>query len=231
MRTLKKEHLIAVLTVIFLGILSFTSVVGAGNPRRSTQSAKGHGLYVKQGQKTFRLQQKVLAFKTALVLGSDKSGFYGIPSPPQTRLDIKPIEIWLFDPETAGATIRLAKMGRIETAPAHSFDLQATKFGPDAFDKIYHMNYDESLPVNLWCIENDIPLQITPVAKKQGWYRVVPQQELDGGAYAINFGGADGPRNYTGEVYFYPFVLASAAEPKNPQAEKPAMPNQTPSCP
>jgi len=231
MRTLKKEHLIAVLTVIVLGILSSPPVVGAGNPRGSSQSAKCHELYVKQGQKTFRLQQKGLAFKTALVLGSDKSGFYGITGLPQTRLDIEPIEIWLFDPETAGATIRLAKLAYIETAPAPSFDLQATKFGPAIFDKIYHMNYDESLPVNLWCVGDDIPLQITPVAKKPGWYRAVPQQQLDAGAYAINFGGADGPRIYTGDLYFYPFVLASAPEPKNPQAERPAMPNQTPSCP
>lgn len=231
MRTVKKELLIAVLTVIFLGILSTTSVVGVGKPRKSSQDTKCSDLYVKQGQKTFCLQPRGLTFKTALILGSDKSGFYGIASPPRTRLDIGPLEILVFDPETAGATIRLAKLAHIETAPAHSFDLQATKIGPAIFDKIYHVNYDESLPINLWCIESDIPLQITPVAKKPGWYRAVPQQQLEAGVYAINFGRADGPRIYTGDLYMYPFVLASAPEPENPSAKKPATRLQTPSCP
>jgi hypothetical protein len=39
------------------------------------------------------------------------------PSPPQIRLDIKPCAILLFDPETAGAFIRLDKLALIETAP------------------------------------------------------------------------------------------------------------------
>jgi hypothetical protein len=231
MKTLRKELLVAVLTAFCLGILISTSVVGAGNPRKSSQGTKCSDLYVKQGQKTFRLQPKGLTFITALALGPDKSGYYGIPSLPDTRLDIKPIEIWLFDPDTAGATIRLAKLAHIETAQASSFDPQAAKFGPAIFDKIYRVNYDDSLPINLWCVDRDIPLQITPVPKKPGWYRAVPQLQLEAGVYAINFGCADGPRIYTGDLYFYPFVLAGVPEPKTPPAEKPATPSQPPLCP
>ena len=176
MRTLKKEILITGLTMIIVGVLSSAAVVGAEKPRKSPRDAKRCGLYIKQDQKAFLLPQQSLTFKTALVLGSDQSGLYGIASPPQTILDLKPIEIVLFDPETAGATIRLAKLSHIDTAPAHSFDLQATKIGPTLFDKIYHVKYDESLSINLWCVDRDIPLEITPVAKKPGWFRAVPDR-------------------------------------------------------
>jgi hypothetical protein len=140
-------------------------------------------------------------------------------------LDIKPIEILFFDPDTAGATIRLTKLAHIETAPAHSFDLQATKIGPAIFDKIYHVKYDESVPINLWCIEGDIPLAITPVAKNPGWFRAVPERQLEAGVFAITFGRADGPRIYAGDQYFYPFVMASAPDPMQPPGKKPAAPH------
>ena len=189
---------------------------GCGWRQKTTEIISGRetlDLYIKQDQKTFRLPQQGLTFKTALVLGSDQSGLYGIPSPPKTSLDIKPIEIVFFDPETAGATIRLTKLAHIATAPAHSFDLQATKIGPAIFAKIYHVKYDESVPINLWCVETDIPLQITPMAGKPGWFRAVPEQQLEAGVFAITFGRVDGPRIYAGDRYFYPFVLASARSP------------------
>ena len=153
------------------------------------------------------------------------------PARPQISLDLKPIEILLFDPATAGATMRLTKLAHIDTAPAHSFDRQATKIGPAIFDKIYHVKYDESVPINLWCVETDIPLAITPVAEKPGWFRAVPEQQLEAGVFAITFGRADGPRIYAGDRYFYPFVLASAPEPLNPPGKKPAAPHPTPPCP
>ena len=230
MRILKKEFLIACLTMIMVGMLSATAVVGTKKPRQSSQGEKRYDLYIEQDQKTLRLPQQGLTFKTALVLGSDQSGLYGIPSPPQTTLDLKPIEIVFFDPETAGATVRLNKLAHIATAPAHSFDLQATKISPAIFPKIYHVNYDESLPINLWCVETDIPLQITPMAGKPGWFRALPDQPLEAGVFAITFGRIDGPRIYAGDRHFYPFVLASAPELLNPPGKKPAAPQPTP-CP
>jgi len=231
MRTLKKELLIAGLTMIMVGTLSSPAVVGAQKPRQSPQDAQRYNLYIRQDQKTVPLPQQGLSFKTALVFGSDQSGLYGIPSPPKTTLDIKPIEIVLFDPETAGATLRLTKLAHIATAPAHSFDLQANKIGPAIFPQIYHVKYDESLPINLWCVETEIPLQITPMAGKPGWFRAAPDQQLEAGVFAITLGRVDGPRMYAGDRHFYPFVLASAPEPLNPPGKKPAAPHPTPPCP
>lgn len=216
MRTVKNELLIAFWGVIVLGLVCPASVVGAKELRRSSRSAKGSDLYIKQDHKNFRLLQKGLTFKTALILGSDKSGLYGIPNPPKISLDIRPIEILFFDPAAAGTTIRLTKLAHIETAPAYSFDLQPTKLGPEVFDKIYHVKYDESVPINLWCIDRDIPLAITPVTKNPGWFRAVPAQQLTAGVFAITFGRADGPRIYAGDQYFYPFVMASAPETMQP---------------
>jgi len=231
MRTLKKEILITGLTMIIVGVLSSAAVVGAEKPRKSPRDAKRCGLYIKQDQKAFLLPQQSLTFKTALVLGSDQSGLYGIASPPQTILDLKPIEIVLFDPETAGATVRLTKLAHIATAPAHSFDRQATKIGPAIFPQIYHVKYDESLPINLWSVQTDIPLEITPMAGKPGWFRAVPDQQLEAGVFAITLGRVDGPRIYAGDRHFYPFVLASSPEPLNPPGKKPAAPHPTPPCP
>jgi hypothetical protein len=221
MRTLRKEFLVAVLTVIVLGVWGSTNVVGAKRSRKSLQKRRYYDLYVVQGAKTFRLPRSDLSFKTALSLGPDKTGFYGIAGPPATRLDMEPMEILLFDPDTAGATIQLAKLAHIETAPAHSFDLKAVKIGPAIFDKVYHVNFDEPVPINLWCVQANIPLQLTPVVRKPGWYRAVPARKLEAGIYAINFGGIDGPRVYTGALYCYPFVLAGGPEADNPPADKP----------
>lgn len=216
MKTLTKEVLAAVLALFFLGGLSSTQVMGAQKPRKASQVPASFELYVKQDKKTVRLKQGDLIFKTGLTQGTIESGFYGIPLPPKIRLDIKPFEILIFDPETAGASIRLDKLALIETAPATTFDLQTTKISPSFFEKIYRVKYDASLPINLWCIESNIPLQLTPIVKKPGWYRAVPQQHLEAGVYAINFGCADGPRIYTGDLLFYPFTLSAAPEPQPP---------------
>jgi hypothetical protein len=123
MRTFKNQLLRAFFTLIMLGIVSSPSVAGAKKPRKPAQGPTCFNVYIKQDPKIVRLTPSGLTFKTALVLGLDKSGLYGISSPPAISLDITPIEILLFDPETAGATIRLAKLSHIDTAPAHSFDL------------------------------------------------------------------------------------------------------------
>jgi hypothetical protein len=224
MRTFKQELRIAGLAVILAGMVSTPAVVGATKARRASPGVKPGNLYIKQDQKTIRLPRAGLTFKSALVLGSDQSGLYGIPSPPRTTLDLKPLEIVLFDPETAGATLRLTKLAHVASAPAHSFDLQATKIGPTLFPKVYHVKYDESLPINLWCVEADIPLQITPVAGKSGWFRAVPDQPLEAGVFAITLARVDGPRIYAGDRHFYPFVLAGAPAPPNPPASQPAPP-------
>ena len=213
MRTLKKEFLIAVLTLFCLGMLNSRSMAIAGKPQKSSKTPTYYEMYVTQGPKTLSVPKADLTFKTAFSWGPDKSGLYGIPAQPQTRLDIEPMTITIFDPETAGATMRLAKLAYIETMPANSFDLNPAKVSPAIFNKVYHVNYDEPVPINLWCVENDIPLHITPVANKPGWYSAVPEHKLEAGVYAINFGCADGPRIYTGDLYFFPFILAKAPEP------------------
>jgi hypothetical protein len=229
MRTLKNELLIASVTLMVLGILS--SMVGAKNPREPSQGPKPSHLYIQQGPKTFRIPRKGLTFKTVLVLGPRQSGLYGMTSPPDISLDNQPLEIVLFDPVTAGATIRLAKLAHVGTAPAHSFDLQAPRIGPAFFDKIYHLKYDEPVPINLWCVESDIPLQITPVSGKPGWFRAVPERHLQGGVFAITFGRVDGPRIYSGDRHCYPFLLAGAPGPLKLPGKMSASPPPKPPCP
>ncbi len=215
MRTLRKELLIAVLTLVVMGLVGSTYAVAARKSKNIYKHPKYLALYVQQGAKIYHLHQGALVFRTALTQGPDKSGLYGIPAPPKIKLDVKPISILVFDPETAGTIMRLAKLKRVEKAPAHDFDFQVTKLEPAAFGKNYHVKYDESIPINLWCVEKDIQLQVDPVAGKPGWYRAVPEQELEAGIYAINFGCVDGPRLYSGDLKFYPFGMGPIA-PKPP---------------
>lgn len=226
MRTREKVALIAVLTLFCLGVGTSTGVVAARNPRPFAGTPRYLEMYVRQGPKTCRLQPGNLTFRTVLTLGPEISGYYGLPGPPRLRLDIKPLEILIFDPETAGTTLRLTKLSFIETASAHTFDLKTTPVAAARFDKIYHVPYDAAVPVKLWCVGDRIPLRLTPVAGKPGWYRAVPEEPLAAGTYAVNFGCVDGPRIYTGKLDFYPFVMATAPPPVCPAPPK--TPGQTP---
>jgi hypothetical protein len=228
MKTLSKKILTVMVSLALLGIGTPAPAPGAGKSRQSPQDPKYYELYVRQGPQTLRLPPGDLVFKTALSLGPDKSGFYGLPSLPPTRLEVKPLEILIFDPETAGATLQLAKLAYMEAAPAHFFDLKTTGVDPGSFEKVYHVKYDEPVLINLWCVESNIPLRLTAAAGKPGWYRAVPEQQLEPGIYAINFSGAKGPRIYTGALYFYPFVLGAAPAPAPPPVFNPAPQSKRP---
>jgi hypothetical protein len=213
MKIARKEYLISILAIVFLGLLSSLPATGARKTRKASQMDKNIDLYLVQGAETFSLQPGDLSFKTVLAVGSNKSGLYGIPSPPNIRLDIEPFALLIFDPDTAGATLELTKLAHLETAPAHSFDLKPVRVGPALFKQVYGVDYDALIPINLWCVERAIPLNLMAVAGKPGWYRAVPIPDLEGGVYAVNFGGAGGPRIYRGNVSFYPFRLAEAPGP------------------
>jgi hypothetical protein len=100
--------------------------------------------------------------------------------------------------------MRLAKLAHIATAPAYSFDLQATRIGTGIFDKIYRVKYDESLPINLWYVDSDILLQITPESEKPRWFCAMQEWQLEAGGFAITFGNATGPRIYAGYRHCHP---------------------------
>ena len=220
MRTREQVALIAVLTLLCLGAGTTTGVVAARQPRPFAGTPAYFEMYVRQGPKTCRLKPGDLTFRTVLTLGPEISGYYGLPGPPRLRLDIKPLEILIFDPETAGTTLRLDKLSFIDTAPAHTFDLKTTPVAAASFATIYHVPYDAAVPVKLWCVADQIPLRLTPVTGKPGWYRAVPEEALAAGTYAVNFGCVDGPRIYTGKLDFYPFVLAAAPPPVCPAPPK-----------
>lgn len=219
MRTREKTCLIAIVALVFLGVGTAPGAA-ARKARPAAGTPQYLEMYVQQGPQTCRLQLSDLTFRTILTLGPDISGYYGLPGPPTLRLDIKPLEILVFDPETAGATLRLDRLAFVDTAPAHIFDLKTTRVDAAIFDKIYHVPYDAAVSIKLWCVGSNIPLHLTPVAGKPGWYRAVPGAPLEAGAYAVNFGCVEGPRTYTGKPDFYPFVLAAAPPPTCPPPPK-----------
>jgi hypothetical protein len=220
MKTCKPTWWIAVVALLILGTGSLTPARSARQPRPAAGATPYLELYVKQGAKTWRLSPGDLTFRTVLTLGPELAGLYGIPGPPATRLDIQPLEILVFDPEGAGATLRLDKLAYVETAPAHTFDLKTTRVDAASFEKVYRVPFDQAASIKLWAVGDNIPLHYTPVAGKPGWYRAVPDHALDGGAYAINFGCLEGPRVYTGKLNFYPFMLAAAPPPACPAPPK-----------
>lgn len=209
MRTLEKTFLIALAVVLGLG----AGTAAAAKPRAQAAPPQYLEMYAQQGAQTCRLLPQDLTFRTILILGPEISGYYGLPAPPALRLDIKPLEILVFDPETAGATLRLDKLAFVDTAPAHIFDLKTTRMDSAIFDQIYRVPYDQEMPIKLWCVGDNIPLHLTPVTGKPGWYRAVPAKPLEAGPYAVNLGCVAGPRIYTGKPDFYPFILAAPPPP------------------
>lgn len=193
------------------GLVSCPQADGATKAWKPSKPAKSGQIYIRQGDRTVVLKPGDLIFRTALSSGDNKYGLYGISQTPGIRLDPQAFEIYLFDPETAGEQIHLAKLSFVKDAPARDFDLNVIKVEPEKFKKIYRVNSDDSLPIELWSVERYIPLRITILNDRPGWCRLVPLEKLEDGTYAFNNGGIDGPRIFTGDQNFYPFVLAPAA--------------------
>ncbi|RJR43892.1 MAG: hypothetical protein C4567_04985, partial [Deltaproteobacteria bacterium] len=197
-----------------LVLTAFTLEGAAARAVKKKKKDKLANIYIQQGKQTINLAPGELTFRTALVLGTNaQTGRYGTAREPSLKVATHQLEIMLFDPESAGEKVYLTRLGYVETNPAHNFDLNSTKLDPEFFQKAYKMDYNAAIPINLWCFEEDIPLQMTPVPKKPGWFRLVPMGQLPPGNYSITTVSLHGPRYYTGEHPFYPFNLAAAAAP------------------
>lgn len=219
MKTITAKFIL--IMVVIFGLLSSSQVTAAKKGRKVKKpKEKECLLFVRQENKTIPLKPRDLTFRSALLFGDQKLGLYGIPQPPELKMDLKPLEIHFFAPETGAAYITLARLVFVESEPAHFFDLKEPKVHPALFPKVYQVNPDDPVGVNLWVVEKKIPVQVTPVADKPGFFRVVPEQKLEAGNYAVHFGCLDGPRTYLGEQKLYPFTVAVLPEPPAPPPPK-----------
>jgi hypothetical protein len=201
MKTLKGKLIIAIL------ILSTHICVGLA---AAGSLPEFYGTYVSQGDKLISLKQGNLTFRTGLSIGDIRSGLYGIPKPPDIRLEQAPFEIIHFSQEISPSKVRLSELVYLTSAPANFFDVKGEKTDPRFFRNVYGVSYNQKVLVNLWVIDHNIPLNIAPVAEKHGMYRLVPKQKLQQGIYAVNFGSVGGPTYYIGNLKFYPFALGTA---------------------
>lgn len=187
---------------------------GAEAARKGKKTAQTGNLYLQQGQNIIKLTQGDLIFRTALSLGEDnKVGLYGMAREPAIKAELQPLEIMVFDPETGGDKVHLTRLEYVETVPAGRFDLNVNKLNAENFQKIYKMDPGAPIPFNFWCVQAEIPLQITAVPQKPGWFSLTPREKLTPGNYAVNSGTLDGPRLFTGDHGFYPFSLVTALPP------------------
>lgn len=202
-----------IMAVMVLAAFTFEGYAAKKAKKKKKRTQLGE-LYIRQGKKNIKLTKGELTFRTAIFLGEDaRSGLYGLTKAPALKADTHPLEIMVFDPESAGEKVRLTRLKYVETNPAHNFNLSLTKLDPDRFEKTFGVGYDAAIPINLWCVEEYVPLQITEVPKKPGWFRLVPREKLTPGNYALNRGGLEGPRLYTGEHPIYPITLGTPAPP------------------
>lgn len=212
------RHKVFILGLLLAFLAWAAGSAGAARKRQKAPAAgKNYEIYLRQGQKNLPLKQGEVTFRTALTYGDSKAGLYGLAEPPRAlAFSGRPLEILVFDPESAAAQMRLSRLGRIDTAPASFFDLKPAKVDAALFEAVYKVKYEDRVAFNLWTADRDILLQVSPVAGKPGWYRAVPMQNLEDGFYAVNFGLVQGPRIYTGEVNFFPFAVAPAPPPPPP---------------
>ena len=137
MAGLRKKLLIAGLLLVCVGAWVAGPAEAARKRRPAAQPGKYYQLYLHPGQKNIPLKQGELTFHTALTYGDRKAGLYGLSGPPQPVVSGQPLEIVVFDPEGAAAHMRLSRLSRIDTAPAHSFDLKPNKVAPALFEQVY----------------------------------------------------------------------------------------------
>lgn len=215
----KDKFFVAVFLLVFCAAWVGGEVEAARQRQKVPAPGKYYNLYLRQGAKNIPLKQGELVFRTVLALGVSKSGLYGIAQPPLTRIAAQPVEIIVFDPETAAASLRLSRLSRVDAAPANSFDLKATRLAAPLFEQVYRLKYDSQVAINLWTAERDVPLQVSPVPGRAGWYRALPEEPLTEGLYAVNFGLVQGPRIYAGEPHFYPFTVAPEPSPAPPPGQ------------
>ena len=222
MNRLRNKFFIAAFLLVIGAVWVGGEVEAARQRQKVPAPGKYYDLYLRQGAKNIPLKQGELVFRTVLALGVTKSGLYGIAQPPLTRISAQPVEILVFDPETAAASLRLSRLSRVDAAPANSFDLKATRLATPLFEQVYQVKSDSQVAINLWTAERDVPLQVAPVPGRPGWYRAVPEEQLAEGLYAVNFGLVQGPRIYAGEPHFYPFAVDPAPSPA-PSSGQPAL--------
>ncbi|MBW2063362.1 MAG: hypothetical protein JRJ03_00375 [Deltaproteobacteria bacterium] len=184
--------------------------LASGSAAQGKRLPEFYGTYISQGDKLIPLKQGNLKFRTGIKIADIRSGLYGIPEPPDIRIDPGPFEIIHFNPEISPSKVRLSYLIYLTAASANFFDIKKPKTNPAFFRNVYGVRYNQRIPINLWVVDHNIPLSIAPVPGKPGMYRLVPRKTLQEGIYAVNFGSVGGPRYYIGNLKFYPFVLGTA---------------------
>ena len=206
-----------IMAVMLLAVFTLEGQAARKVRKKRKRIHLGH-LYIQQGKKKIKLTPGDLTFRTVLFMGEDvRSGLYGLAQAPALKANTHPLKIMVFDPDSAGEMVRLTRLAYVEQDPAAMFNLNPSKLDPENFTKAFGLEYNAQVPIKLWCVAEYIPLRITAVPKKPGWFCLVPTKELTPGNYAINRGGLDGPRLYTGEHPFYPLALVTPAPPPPPK--------------
>lgn len=205
--------------VIIIGLIVAMIYLSGDVYGSSAELPEFYGIYLLQGEKIVPLKQGNLQFRTGLALADIKSGLYGIPAPPDIKVDVAPVEIIFFDPEISPKKVRLSILDYVQAAPANFFDIKKSKTAPQYFRNVYGVSYNKQIQINLYCVERDIPLSIAPVEQKPGMYRLLPQSTLKQAIYAVNLGSVGGPTYYIGNLKFYPFVFGEIKTAPKPTME------------
>lgn len=146
----------------------------------------GYGFYAFDGE------YKALVPSTVeLVLGLEQAGAYGIAvdgfsgNPPQ-RLTA-PTEFLAYQQNIDIAAYKLAPLQLIKNMYAYEFNMLKTN--PQFFSGIYRKGYNDAVPVNLWRPRpQGVTFRTEPVEGRNSMFRLVPQEPLPPGRYALFLG-------------------------------------------
>lgn len=129
--------------MVLLG-LSLTMGVSPGNGGAGV-FPEFYGTYIRQGDKLIPLKQGNLKFRTGIKIADIRSGLYGIPEPPDVRIDPAPFEIIHFNPEISPSKVRLSYLLYLTAASANFFDIKKPKTNPAFFRNVYGVGYNHSI--------------------------------------------------------------------------------------
>jgi len=164
-----KKELILTKSLI---LLIYFSLYGS---LRSAEIPEFYGTYLVEGGKLITLKKSRVVFKQP----SGRCAYFEYMSGADNLGDLnihdKDCQIILYEQSLNLERVKLTKLQFINVA---EFNCAGMTFRTTKVNT----------KVNLWIAEKDIPFKVSPVKNKSGMYRIVPENSLEPGPYAIHKG-------------------------------------------
>jgi hypothetical protein len=200
-----------------------------------------YGFYVVDGQELRELELVNVTTRIGLIAGATIGGSAGYAvdglagDPPIVIHDLTPT-ILVYQQSFEMSTLHLSKLAYVSTMQAYQFNMLGTQ--PAFFRNVYGRGYYDTVQIDLWRPDEQVPIRIEPVEGRSGMYRLIPATALQPGRYSLYETGSVHGANIIfaslqgrSSQAFYFGVESSGSSPTHPSTIAPTpIPIATASC-